>query len=114
MPPLTFKGLCSAQRKQVGHTSITSVHIDKKNAFNNIYIYLCHQHTTVIWMNYVTILLLSHELHRSGNACYVGHMSVPIVLDATGAQGLVRMGTEDVAPTGISFPDCLARNESLY
>jgi len=39
---------------------------------------------------------------------------VPIVQEAGWASGLVWTGAENLAPTGIQFPDCPARRQSLY
>ena len=43
-----------------------------------------------------------------------GKDTVPIVQEAGWAQGLVSVGAENLAPTGIRSPDRPAHSESLY
>ena len=40
--------------------------------------------------------------------------TIPIVQKAGWAPGSVRTGAENLAPTGIRYPDCPYRGESLY
>ena len=46
--------------------------------------------------------------------CTAGNDAVPIVLEANGAQVLVRSGAENLFSAGIRSPDRPARNEALY
>ena len=53
--------------------------------------------------------------HRHAPATFTpGEDPVPIVQEAGCAPGLVWIGAENLAPTGIQSPDLLARSESLY
>ena len=53
------------------------------------------------------------QLHAPA-VLYTGEDPVPIVMKAGWAPGPVCTGAENLAHTGIRFPDCPARSQSLY
>jgi hypothetical protein len=52
--------------------------------------------------------------HHAPAAFTLGKDPIPIVQETGWALETVWIGAENLAPTGIRFPDLPARNESLY